>query len=217
MRLNRLEKLSMNNPLRAAVQRRFEAPRLIAIGGPMSGGRALEVGCGNGYGSTLVLGAFGADHVDAFDLDPDMVRRARERLRPFGERARVWQGDAESIEADDETYDAVFDFGIMHHVPHWRRAVTEVARVLKPGGRFYAEEVLKAFILHPVWRRLFDHPMDDRFDAADFVGGIEAAGLEIVATRNLRDKCAWFVADKPLSPTRSMSALESSHPRSTST
>lgn len=197
MRLNRLEKLSMNNPLRAALQRRFEVPRLIAMGGRMSGGRALEVGCGNGYGAALVLEACGADHVDAFDLDPDMVRRARQQLRPFGERARVWQGDAESIEADDETYDAVFDFGIMHHVPRWQRALAEVSRVLKPGGRFYAEEVLASFILHPVWRRLFLHPVEDRFDAAGFVRGIEGVGLEIVKMRTMRDQFAWFVAKKP--------------------
>jgi hypothetical protein len=41
MLLNRVEKLMMNNPLRAAVQRRFEARRLLEMGGPVAGGRCL--------------------------------------------------------------------------------------------------------------------------------------------------------------------------------
>jgi ubiquinone/menaquinone biosynthesis C-methylase UbiE len=46
-----------------------------------------------------------------------------------------------AIAVPDSRYDAVFDFGIIHHVPDWRAAVAEVARVLRPQGRFYAEEV----------------------------------------------------------------------------
>ena len=39
------------------------------------------------------------------------------------------------IEAAAATYDAVVDFGIIHHIPHWRAALAEIFRVLKPGGR----------------------------------------------------------------------------------
>ena len=63
----------MNNPLRALIQRRFEAARLLRMGGPMEGGSALEIGCGRGVGVQLILDLFGADAVDAFDLDPRMV------------------------------------------------------------------------------------------------------------------------------------------------
>ncbi len=45
MLLNRVEKALMNNPLRASVQRRFEARRLLRMGGRMPGPRALEMGC----------------------------------------------------------------------------------------------------------------------------------------------------------------------------
>jgi trans-aconitate methyltransferase len=80
MLLNRVEKLMMNNPLRAAVQPRFEARRLLDMGGPATGGRCLELGCGRGVGTQIVLDRFGAGEVDAFDLDPDMVEQARARL-----------------------------------------------------------------------------------------------------------------------------------------
>src|SRR5580692_8107108 len=130
MLLNAVEKALMNNPVRAELQRRFEATRLLKLGGPVAGGRALEVGCGRGVGVEIILDVFGAGSVDAFDLDPDMVARARARHASRGSRVRLWVGDAEQIQAEDATYDAVFDFAIIHHVPAWRNALREVARVL---------------------------------------------------------------------------------------
>jgi Methyltransferase domain len=78
----------MNNPVRAAIPRHCEAPRLLRMGGPMRGGRALDVGCGRGVGTELILDVFGADSVDAFDLDLRMVARARTRLAAHGSRVR---------------------------------------------------------------------------------------------------------------------------------
>lgn len=197
MLLNVVEKALMNNPVRGALQRHFEAERLLAMGGPMHGGHALEVGCGRGVGTTLILDVFGADRVDAFDLDPDMISRARRRLVERRDRVRLWVGDAEKIAAPDDVYDAVFDFGIIHHVPDWRAALREIARVLRPGGRFYAEEVLAPFIHHSVVRRVLEHPMADRFDREGFAAGIEEAGLRVIETREMWKSFAWFVAEKP--------------------
>ncbi len=196
MLLNPVEFLMMNNPLREAIQRRFEAPRLLRMGGAMRGGAALEIGCGRGVGTEIVLDVFGADTVDAFDLDPRMVTRARERLRRRGARARLWIGDATAIPAPSGRYDAVFDFGIVHHVPDWRRALAEVHRVLRPGGTFYAEEVLAAFVDAPVARFLLQHPLDDRFDADRFVDGLRSVGFEPVARETAWSLAGWFVARK---------------------
>lgn len=197
MLLNRVEYALMNNPVRAAIQRRFEAAKLLRMGGAMRGGTALEVGCGRGIGTELILDVFGADRVDAFDLDPRMLELARARLRSRAARVRLWIGDASAIAAPDATYDAVFDFGIVHHVPDWRRALAEVARVLKPGGRLYAEEVLARFLSHPVARRLLEHPRRDRFETPAFLAGLRASGLTPLATDELWHSFAWFIASKP--------------------
>lgn len=196
MLLNRAEYALMNNPVRAAIQRHFEARRLLRLGGRMSGGRALEIGCGCGVGIPLILRVFGADSVDAFDLDPRMVARARTRLSAYGSQARLWVGDATAMSVPDATFDAVFDFGIIHHVPEWRRALAEVNRVLKPGGRFYAEEVLRPFIVHPITRRILEHPQHDRFDTAGFGRELEACGLDPIATEEMWGSFAWFTARK---------------------
>ncbi len=196
MILNYAEFALMNNPVRAATQRHFEARKLLRMGGKMDGGSALELGCGRGVGTELILDVFGAERVDAFDLDPRMVARARKRLSGRGSQVRLWVGDASAISAADSSYDAVFDFGIIHHVPAWRRVLAEVHRVLKPGGRFYAEEVLRRFILNPLIRRLLEHPLEDRFDSAGFARELGAAGLEIGEVEELWGSFAWFSARK---------------------
>lgn len=179
MLLNRIEKALMNNPVRAASQRHLEARLLHTMGGSVKG-RALEMGCGRGVGVRLILDVFGAEHVDG-----------------DAHRVRAWTGDAERIESADDAYDAVFDFGIIHHIPQWRTAVAEAHRVLRPGGRFYAEEVLRAFILNPVTKALLEHPLADRFDHDEFRSVLIDAGFRIVASRHALNAFGWFVAEKP--------------------
>jgi ubiquinone/menaquinone biosynthesis C-methylase UbiE len=197
MRLNRVEFALMNNPLRAAIQRRVEARRLLEMGGAMGGGTALEVGCGRGVGVEIILDLFGAERVDAFDLDSRMIDRARRRLRGRSDRVRLWTGDATSISADDGAYDAAFDFGIIHHVPNWRNAIAEVGRVLRPRGRFYAEEIFRSFISRRSVKRLLEHPEHDRFDNDQFCAALAEAGLELVASSQVWGAGGWFIADKP--------------------
>jgi ubiquinone/menaquinone biosynthesis C-methylase UbiE len=199
MLLNRVETALMNNPVREMLQRHYEVRKLIRMGGRVEGKRCLEVGCGRGVGVEQVLDQFGAASVDAFDLDDRMVKLARQRLARRGDRVKLWQGSVTNITAPDATYDAVFDFGIIHHVPDWRAALAEVHRVLVPGGRFFVEEVLAHFIHHPLWSRLLDHPMHDRFDRATFAKGLEGAGFRVVESEELLGDFAWFVADKPAS------------------
>jgi ubiquinone/menaquinone biosynthesis C-methylase UbiE len=207
MLLNRVEKTLMNNPVRARLQRSFEADRLLAMGGPTPRARALEIGCGRGVGTEIILDRFGAAHVDAFDLDPHMVAQARARLAHRGDQVRVTVGDAERLPAEEGAYDAVFDFAILHHLLDWRQGLREVARVLRPGGRLYAEEVLRDFIRHPLWRAVLDHPQEDRFDARQFGEALEDVGLRVLSQRELGSVAAWFVAEKPAS--RSIAATKS--------
>jgi SAM-dependent methyltransferase len=130
-------------------------------------------------GTEIILTRLGAAHVDAFDLDRDMVDLARRRLARFGERVHLAPGDATAIAADSASYDAVFDFGIVHHVPDWRLAVKEVARVLRPGGRFFFEEVTRHALERWSYRTFLEHPRHDRFSGAEFVAEVERAGLRV--------------------------------------
>lgn len=182
MLMNKVETFLVTSPANSVFQRCVEAPMLRRLGGRTPGARALEIGCGSGYGSKLILDQFGAASVDAIDLDPAMVTRARRRLRRYNDQVRVEQGSADDLRsalgAGDATYDAVFDFGIIHHVINWRDAVAEVARVLRPRGRFYYLEVTAAALARPSYRRFLDHPTEDRFTAGQFLAELTSHGLE---------------------------------------
>ena len=181
MKLNHVEKALMNNPIRAAIQRRFEAPLLERLGGRMDGQLVLEVGCGRGVGTQLLLDRFGAREVHAFDLDPGMITQAQRRLDTYPtDRLELYVADATTIPEPDERFDAAIDFGILHHVPDWPAAVAEVARVLKPGGRFYFEEVTRQALDRWIYRTFLDHPANNRFTAEQFVSTLERHGIQLL-------------------------------------
>lgn len=191
MLLNRVEKLLMNSPVRAATQRWIEAPLLARLAGPIAGAiagaRVLEIGCGGGVGTAIVRERFGAREVLAFDLDPDMVARARRRLAGTAGVA-LCVADATRIPARDGAFDAVFDFGILHHVPSWRDAIAEVAPVLRPGKAFFFEEVTRRALDRWIYRALFVHPTGDRFSPAELTDELARHGIEVGARRKER----WF-------------------------
>jgi ubiquinone/menaquinone biosynthesis C-methylase UbiE len=180
MKLNRAEQFLMNNPVRAWIQRSFEARTLREMGGTVEGGRVLEIGCGNGFGVGLIASQFGAKQIWATDLDEEQVRRARRRHR-HNHQIGLAVCSVDELCFPDGGFDAVFDFGILHHVPDWQRGVAEVARVLKRGGRFFFEEVTRQALDRWIYRTLFVHPKENRFSALEFVSALERSGITPIA------------------------------------
>lgn len=158
MKLNSIGRAAMNSPFRGLAQS-YVARWWERLGGRVEGGRVLEVGCGGGAGVRLILERFGAATVEAIDVDPKMIDRARQRLSSRGwARVQLSVGDATSLNAREATYDAVFDFGAIHLEKGWKKAVAEVARVLKPGGRFFFELVTSPALRlpYPLLTEAFD-------------------------------------------------------------
>ncbi len=187
MLMNQTETWVVDSPARRALQRWYEAPTLRRLGGSLpAGSRVVEIGCGAGYGTSLILDYFGAGHVDAVDLDPQMIGKAERRLRRYSDRVRLAVGDAADLQgvfgAGDAAYDAAFDFAIVHHIEDWRAALAEIARVLRLGGVFYFEEVTAHALARPSYRALFDHPEQDRFTAEQFFDELPRHGLQTLGS-----------------------------------
>lgn len=181
MKLNTIEKALMNNPVRALVQRRYEARLMERLGGRVEGHRVLELGCGRGVGTQIIFERFGASEVHAFDLDPNMVALARKRLSGYGsDRLKLFVGDVTAIEEPEASFAAVFDFGIVHHVPNWKDAVSEIARVLRPGGRFFFLEVTRHALDRWFYRTFLEHPPSQYWFSRDvFVSELERQGISV--------------------------------------
>ena len=190
----------VDSRVRAAAQRRVEAPVLRQLGGTLDGGEALEVGPGRrGTGSRLALELFGAARVRAVELPPASAQACRRALADLGDRVVVEQGDATALPLPDRSVDAVFCYHLLHHAQEWRAAVREAARVLRPGGRLYAAEMTARIVDSRPLRAVSFHPADgDRPTTASVVEACASAGLEVVGSRERFAGC-WtaVVARRP--------------------
>jgi SAM-dependent methyltransferase len=184
VRLNALGRASMNNPVRAGLQRRM-ARWFERLGGRVPGGRGLEIGCGRGAALGLLRDRFGLREMIGLDLDPRMLRRAARGSRA----APLLLADATAAPFSDASFDAIFDFGAIHFVAPWSRALDEVRRLLRPGGRYYFEWVTGRFLrsFYPLATRGFERM---RVPSADeLLSALESRGLA-VGNRVLRPRVA---------------------------
>jgi ubiquinone/menaquinone biosynthesis methyltransferase len=109
--------------------------RLIRLAGPLTCLRVVDLACGTGDIARLASAA-GAD-VTGIDITPRMIALARERTRESGlRRMRFLVGDMTAIPLPDNCADIVTTGYGLRNVPDLDKALAEIHRVLKPGGRF---------------------------------------------------------------------------------
>ena len=95
------------------------------------GAEVLEVGCGTGL---IMRGLDGrARRLVGVDISPGMLAEARRR------GFDVFEGRAEKLPFADASFDLVYSFKVLAHVPDIELALREMARVLRPGGHLVAE------------------------------------------------------------------------------
>ena len=98
-----------------------------------AGKKLLEVGFG--MGTDLFQFASAGALVSGVDLSATHLQIARRRFSLYGVPADLRLADAEELPFEDGVFDAVYTFGVLHHTPNTQKAVEEIYRVLKPGGR----------------------------------------------------------------------------------
>lgn len=104
------------------------------------GETVLEIGFGSGYSLVEIARSAGeTGRVYGIDVTPEMVKSARKRLEQEGlaERVELCEGDAREMPYEDNQFDAVYIAATLElfDTPDIPRVLTEIKRVLKPGGR----------------------------------------------------------------------------------
>jgi ubiquinone/menaquinone biosynthesis C-methylase UbiE len=121
-----------------------------------AGKKVLEIGLGQGADSEQIIRRGG--RWSGLDLTTESVARVKQRMQlrnlPYDD---LKVGSVLEIPYPDNSFDAVYSFGVLHHVPEIQRAQAEIARVLRPGGELvimlYAKWSLNYMLSIAVFRR----------------------------------------------------------------
>jgi ubiquinone/menaquinone biosynthesis C-methylase UbiE len=180
MLMNWPERVWIYSPVRVFFQKR-EVREWMRLAPPMRTESALEIGCGLGRGARLLVERMGFKWVAAFDLEQILVERAS-LLRPnrFNGSIAFHTADAQDFPYPDSSFDAVVNFGIIHHVLDWRKCIQEIGRVLRSGGFFYFEEIYPPLYANFLLKRMLRHPTEDRFHEEQFLECLRSNCLELV-------------------------------------
>jgi ubiquinone/menaquinone biosynthesis C-methylase UbiE len=116
--------------------------RLRAVLAPLDGERILEIGPGTGY-YTLDLAAWvGSGTVEILDIQQEMLDHTMARAAERGVRNLTpARADAATLPYPDAGFDAVVMITTLGEIPDRESAISEIARVLRPGGRLVVGEL----------------------------------------------------------------------------
>ncbi len=177
MSMSLQERLAVNNPIRDWFMR-GEMAAFRRLADLSAGATVLDMGCGRGTSVPLIRDMFQPARLVAFDIDAAAIEQARRRLAPLlGESVELRVADATRLPFADAEFDAALELGILHHIPDWRAALRETARVLKPGSVFYFAEPSYGRI-HRGMYCLMGHPKDAGFTADELRSALADAGLQ---------------------------------------
>ncbi len=174
MKLSDIEFRAMDSWWRRWGQRHLELPLFRRMGLDVCNKDVLEIGCGNGHGAYL-LNELSPRSYLGLDLMEEQITKARQRHPQY----RFLVQDATDLSQFGEaSKDVVIIFGVLHHIPEWRRVIDEVQWILRPGGSFFVEEPrgmdLKLFDFFFRW----GHP-DSDFGIRRMEGYLESRGFTI--------------------------------------
>ena len=136
MKLSAPEFRAMQSLPRKLGQRFFEMPMFKQMNMDLQNKDILEIGCGSGYGAYL-LNQYNPKSYIGLDVMEEQIVLAKKQYSQF---QFLVQGAENLSQFEDDSKDAVIIFGVLHHIPKWRKVIDEIARVLKPNGQLFLEE-----------------------------------------------------------------------------
>jgi ubiquinone/menaquinone biosynthesis C-methylase UbiE len=130
----------------AAITDKALTERFVAALGETIRGSVLDVACGPGILSAAI--AKSARDVTPFDLTPQMLKKAAQRCAEAGVGSVTFrEGNAAELPFANEAFDAVVTRLSVHHFDRPARVISEIFRVLRPGGRFVVADVVSSEVV----------------------------------------------------------------------
>jgi len=136
-----------NEEGRNARQTHLEVPVFVRVLGIHAGARILEVGCGRGIALPGISRLCHPTRLVGVDIDGALLTEAA--ANTTGLDVELVCADVRALPFSDQAFDIVIDFGTCYHISHPESAMSEIARVLAPGGLFCHETPLMQLLSHP--------------------------------------------------------------------
>ncbi|MEC9374389.1 MAG: class I SAM-dependent methyltransferase [Planctomycetota bacterium] len=158
-------------------------PRMLDLLGAKEGDLVLDAGCGPGVHS--IRAAKHGMRMKAIDISEWVLDEARRRAAAAGVEDRIdfQQADLTNLPFESESFDKIFSWGVVIHIPALDKALDELCRILKPGGRL---------ALYVTNKTALDHKLES---AARFVLRKPHHGMERLT---LGDGCWYRMHDEDL-------------------
>lgn len=194
MKLNKIEFLLMNNPIRNLIQKYIEIKRIRRLSNLSPNKTVLEIGCGTGNGSKLIKKYFQSKRIYATDLDKRMVDIAKKKNNDDSISFEVQ--NATKLKYKNNHFDAIFDLGVIHHIPNWEDCLKELKRVLKPKGQLIIEDLSIETFSTPfgkLMKKVLDHPYNSMHKEEEFVEFLKKIGFKIVVHKRYTTLIRYFI------------------------
>ena len=153
MNMTKFEKWFINSQ-KHAVEAINRADKLLSFINIKEDQKFLEVGCGNGAVSKHVARKYPLI-VTGVDVDLEQIQLAQQNIDDIP-NIQFLTIDATNLLFQDDYFDIVLSFGVMHHISNWLDSLKEIRRILKPRGYFIYFD-----IIFPNWLarigKLFKH------------------------------------------------------------
>ena len=154
----------------------------------------LEIGCGSGFDTKLISIYFKPSKIIATDLDSQLIEVANKRNKTPSVFYEV--ADSTKLLYKINSFDAIFDFGVIHHIPNWKDCLKELYCVLKPGGFVFLYDVpIESFSGVKGWftRTFTLHPYEEIYRKKEFVNYIRKIGFKIISQTDYKTNMNYFV------------------------